>query len=258
MNNEQYQNLMWHLLYVESLLENVSDATSSEGHCECPICKSKFHVYLPAGNGFWSNAVGIGLRPNAMCPNCSSRERHRALWLLMQKLNWHKQGMRVLHFAPEPIFYQLFSSFKDIDYWPVDLNPEMPGIRKVVDITDIPFEDNSFDLIICNHVLEHIPDDGKAGRELYRVLKIGGIAFLNVPMFDIPQTFENPEINTPELRLKYYGQADHVRAYGLDYPQRLGAAGFSVQLFTMENTGEKTLRRYGLDKNEKIFLCRKE
>ncbi|MBR4642193.1 MAG: class I SAM-dependent methyltransferase [Selenomonadaceae bacterium] len=157
MDNEQYRNLMWHLLYVESLMENGSDATSSEA-CECPICKSKLRAYLPAG---------VNPRPNAMCPNCSSRERHRALWLLMQKLNWHKQGMRVLHFAPEPIFYQLFSSFKDTDYWPVDLNPEMPGIRKVVDITDIPFEDNSFDLIMCTHVLEHIPDDRKAMRELY-------------------------------------------------------------------------------------------
>ena len=250
MDNEQYRNLMWHLLYVESLLENVSDATSSEGYCECPLCKAKFPAYLPAG---------VNPRPNAQCPNCYSLKRHRALWLLMQKLNWHKENMRVLHFAPEPIFYQLFSSFENIDYWSVDLNPDMFGVRKAVDITNITFEDNSFDLIICNHVLEHIPDDRKAISELYRVLKPKtGIAFLNVPLFDIPATLENPEYNTPELRLKYYGQEDHVRAYGQDYPQRLDAAGFSVQLFTMEGTDEKVLRRYGLDRNEKIFLCRKE
>ena len=248
MDNEQYRNLIWHLLYTESLMENLGESIIAE-NCKCPICKSKFQAYFPAGET---------LRPNALCPKCYSLERHRALWLLMQQLNWHKENMRVLHFAPEPIFYQLFTSFKDIDYWPVDLNPNMFGVRKAVDITNITFDDNSFDLIICNHVLEHIPDDRKSMRELYRVLKKGGLAFLNVPLFNIPTTLEKPEINTPELRLKYYGQADHVRAYGFDYPQRLGAAGFNVQLFTMEDTDEKTLRRYGLDKNEKIFLCRKE
>ena len=134
----------------------------------------------------------------------------------------------------------------------------MYGVRKAVDITNITFDDNSFDLIMCTHVLEHIPDDRKAMRELYRVLKKGGLAFLNVPLFNRAKTLENPEYNTPELRLKYYGQADHVRAYGQDYPQRLSAAGFNIQRITFENVDEKTVRRYGLDRNEKIFLCRKE
>lgn len=167
--------------------------------------------------------------------------------------------MRVLHFAPEPIFYQLFSSLKDIDYWPVDLDPKRYGgmVKKAVDITNITFDDDSFDLIMCTHVLEHILDDRKAMNELYRVLKPKtGIGLLNVPVFNIPATFENPEINTPELRLKYYGQEDHVRKYGLDYPQRLSAAGFSVRLFTLND--EKFLKRYGLNRDEKIFLCRKE
>ena len=248
MNNAQYRNLIGHLLYVESLLENIGDTTAPKG-CKCPICKSKFHAYLPFGES---------PRPNAMCPNCKSLERHRALWLLMHKIDWHKPEMRILHFAPEPVFYQLFASFDDIDYWPVDLNPRFYGIRKTVDITDIPFDDNNFDLIMCTHVLEHIPDDRKAMGELYRVLKVGGLAFLNVPTFNIPTTFESPEINTPELRSKYYGQFDHVRAYGLDYPERLRAIGFSVQVFTIEDTDEIILKLYGLDRNEKIFLCGKE
>lgn len=182
------------------------------------------------------------------------------MWLLMQQLNWHRAGMKVLHFAPEIIFWQLFSSFKDIDYWPVDLDPSRYGgmVRKQVDITAIPFDDDSFDLIMCSHVLEHIPDDRKAMSELYRVLKLGGMAFLNVPMFNIPATFEKPEYNTPELRSKYYGQRDHVRKYGLDYPQRLHDAGFTVRLLTMNGMGEKLLKRYGLRGTEKIFLCRKE
>lgn len=251
MNNEQYRNLMWHLTYVESLLENVADTDASGGgYCECPVCHAKIRVFLP---------FGVNPRPNAKCPNCNSLERHRALWLLLQQLDWHRKGMRVLHFAPERIFWQLFSSLKDIDYWPVDLNPNVIGVRKAVDITEIPFDDDSFDLIMCTHVLEHIPDDRKAISELYRVLKPKtGIAFLNVPIFNIPATFENPEYNTPELRLKYFGQADHVRAYGFDYPQRLQNAGFNVQLFTMDGVDEKVLRRHGIPKDEKIFLCRKE
>ena len=250
MNSEQYRNLMWHLLYTESLLESFADENISEG-CECPVCRTKLRVFLPFGEN---------PRPNAQCPNCKSLERHRALWLLMQQLDWYHKGMRVLHFAPESIFYRLLSSFKDIDYWPVDLDPSRYNgmVRKAVDITSIPFNDNSFDLIMCAHVLEHIPDEKKAISELYRVLNVGGFAFLNVPVFNIPKTFENPEINTPELRSKYYGQFDHVRAYGLDYPQRLGVAGFSVILFEMDGFDEKTLKRYGLERREKIFLCRKE
>lgn len=251
MDNGQYRSLMYHLLYVESLMENVANATDG-GVCECPICNAKFPAYLPYGEI---------LRKNAMCPNCKSLERHRALWLLMQQMNWHKKGMRILHFAPEGIFHRVFSSLKDVDYWPVDLEPDRYKgmVRKAVDITEIPFEDDSFDLIMCNHVLEHIPDEKKALRELYRVLKPKtGIAFLNVPMFNTSTTLENPEYNTPELRFKYYGQHDHVRAYGLDYPQRLGEIGFSVQLFTFTDTDEKTLKQYGLDIKEKIFLCRKD
>ena len=175
----------------------------------------------------------------------------------MQSLNLNFEGMRILHFAPEPIFHKLFSSFKDIDYWPVDLNPKMRGVRKAVDITNIPFDDNSFDLIMCTHVLEHIPDDKKAMSELYRVLKPQtGIAFLNVPVFNIPVTFENPEYNTPELRLKYFGQEDHVRKYGKDYIDRLRAIGFIVENF--KDLDEKDLKRYSISKNDKMYWCRKD
>ena len=180
----------------------------------------------------------------------------------MEKLDWHRAGMRVLHFAPELVFYDLFSSFKDIDYWSVDLNPNRykGKVRKKVDITNIPFEDNSFDLIMCTHVLEHIPEDKKAMSELYRVLKPKtGIALLNVPIYkNKAVTLENPEYNTPELRSKYYGQYDHVRAYGLDYPQRLQNAGFTVYQFKLDDISQEDSKRYGINKNEKFFWSRKE
>ena len=177
----------------------------------------------------------------------------------MQKLDWHHDGMRVLHFAPEATFHRLFSSFKDIEYWPVDLEPQNyhGRVRKKVDITDITFDDNFFDLIMCTHVLEHIPDDKKAMSELYRVLKPGGLALLNVPMRNTPATLENPEYNTPELRLKYYGQDDHVRFYGLDYVDRLSSVGFHVHQFMLEDMDEKTLKKYGLKNDEKTFWCEK-
>ena len=178
----------------------------------------------------------------------------------MDKVNWYRQGMSVLHFAPERIFRRLFSAFEDIDYWAVDLDPNRYAkIRRTVDITDIPFDDNSFDLIMCMHVLEHVPDDRKALRELHRVLKPKtGIAFLNVPISK--QALENPEYNTPELRLKYYGHKDHVRRYSYDsYLQRLIEAGFTdIQVFSSEGTKEEIIKRYGLRKDGKTFLCRKE
>ena len=183
------------------------------------------------------------------------------MWFLVEKLDWHRARMRVLHFAPESIFYNLFSSFKDIDYWPVDLNPNIykGKVRKKVDITDISFVDNSFDLIMCTHVLEHVPDDKKAMSELYRVLKPKtGIAFINVPIYNKPVTLENPEYNTPELRFKYYGKSDHVRAYGLDYPQRLRAVGFTVLQFKLDDISQEDSKRYGVNKKGKYFWCQKE
>lgn len=127
MNNEQYRNLMWHLTYVESLLENVADANAFKGYCECPLCKSTFPAFFPGPTL---------LKPNLICPNCNSYPRHRALALFMQQMDWHRKGMRILHFAPEPGFYKLFSSFKDIDYWSVDLDPARYNgrVRKQVDI----------------------------------------------------------------------------------------------------------------------------
>lgn len=240
MEIQPYQNIL-------RIADYLNNHNMGSGVCECPLCKATFPAFIKTP-------------PNYTCPNCKSRERHRELGLVMDKVNWYHKGMRVLHFAPEQVFHKLFSSFADIDYWSVDLNPNSykGKIRKAVDITNISFDDNSFDLIMCMHVLEHIPDDRKAMSELYRVLKPNGIAFLNVPLFQ--KFLENPEYNTPELRAKYYGQFDHVRAYNFDvYSQRLIDSGFvDIKVFTAEGTNEEILERYGLRKHGKTFLCRKE
>ena len=180
--------------------------------------------------------------------------------LILNSLRIMRRGMKILHFAPEPIFYQRFSSIPNVDYWSVDLNPKAFGVRKVVDITNIPFDDNTFDLIMATHVLEHIPDDKKAMSELYRVLKPAvGVALLTVPIKDsLFTTLENPEYNTPELRTKYYGQSDHVRYYGLDYPDRLRAAKFSVDEITLDRIlNDDDFKKFGMFKGEKFHVCRK-
>ncbi|MNI39447.1 hypothetical protein D3C73_936290 [compost metagenome] len=171
----------------------------------------------------------------------------------------YSDGLSLLHFAPEKVFNDFFTKNIKIDYYPVDLNPNYPGIRDVVDITQIPYEDNKFDIIICNHVIEHIPNERQALNEMWRVLKPTGAAFINAPVFDqLEFTIEKDEYNTPELRKKYYGQDDHVRKYGRDYKARLEKQGFKVEkiLFNLEFNDE-LLKMNGLIKNEPIFKCTK-
>lgn len=249
-DEETYRILISDFKSFEKNLEKIVVKVHGGG-MECPVCGAKFPVYM---------SFGVNPRKNALCPNCGALERHRALYLLIKQLDYYKPNMRILHFAPEKIFYDIFSSLENVEYWPVDLNPEQPFSKKVVDITDIPFEDNYFDLIMCNHVLEHIPDDKKAMSELYRVLKSeSGMALLNVPIYSqLAKTFENPEYNTPELRLKYFGQEDHVRKYGPDYIDRLRAVGFFVEEITGNRLCDQNdFKKYGLPVNIKLYLCKK-
>ncbi len=216
----------------------------------CPVCGKALRIYWP---------YGVMLRPGAQCPHCRCLERHRTLYMYFENHDlFTKENMTLLHFAPEKAFLDQFSAKKNIDYWPVDINPDMPGIRRTADITDIPFEDESMDVIICNHVMEHIPDEHKALSEMYRVLKKGGVAVINVPLDESRgQTFENPEYNTPELRLKYFGQHDHVRIYGRDYAERLGKV-FKVEIAKPnEKLTEKQLSDCGVWSGDTLYLCRK-
>jgi len=151
------------------------------------------------------------------------------LWVILQQLKTAgklEMGGKMLHFAPEPCLSNKF--MKDFDYLSADLDPRFAMVA--MDITDIKFPENTFDVIICNHVLEHIPDDGKALSELYRVLKKGGWASLQVPMKG-ETTYEDATITTPEAREKAFGQDDHVRYYGSDFYMRLEAADFSTHIY---------------------------
>lgn len=250
------KDIMQEVIKIESMVRDIYDAVvEREDKRVCPICNNVLRLYLPFGATY--------LRRQAMCPVCHSVERHRELWLYIQDnkdLFFKKpKENRLLHFAPELGLWNKFSTMECVDYYPVDINPKYYGICKAVDITDITYEDNYFDVIICNHVLEHITDDRKAIKELHRVLNSSGIAILNVPIKkSLSMTLEKAEYNTPELREKYYGQADHVRFYGNDYIQRLEESGFCVNVIhPNEDRNDKEIRKYGLTRNGEIYVCEK-
>lgn len=226
----------------------------------CPICSSSFKMFAP---------YGIIKRENAKCHNCRSLERHRLLFLYINEKfnllnNNSKEKIRLLHFAPEKIFYDIFSTNKGIEYTACDLSPEnfnYNGKIEItkVDITQIPFEDNFFDFIICSHVLEHIPDDRLAMSELYRVLAKNGNSILHVPIdYNRDETYEDHNITSPKDRLNAFGQNDHVRIYGKDYKTRLKNSGFIVNEVDYISTMDKVdVFKYGLLTKELIYHCRK-
>ncbi|MEQ8473678.1 MAG: class I SAM-dependent methyltransferase [Marinoscillum sp.] len=213
---------------------------------ECPVCESTFRKFLPYGRKS---------RENALCPNCLALERHRLIWLyLREKTDFFTTNRKMLHIAPELCFMDRFEALENLDYITGDI--ESPLAKVKMDIHDIPFDENSFDVIFCNHVLEHVDDDIRAMQEMRRVLKPGGWAILQVPFF-YPlkkETYEDKSITSPGEREKAFGQDDHVRMYGEDYGKRLASSGFHVieEKLVMELSPDQ-LERYALPKEEIIF-----
>ena len=204
-----------------------------------PIDGSSYRKFLPYG---YQN-----LRQNALCPGTLSLERHRLLWLYLdRKTSFLTDSIRVLHVAPEQVFYKKFKSFSHWDYTTTDLHSPLADVK--ADICALPFEDNSYDLILCNHVLEHIPNDLKAMKELYRVLKPRGTAILQVPLEeDRENTFEDDSITDQQERTRIFGQYDHVRVYGHDYYNRLQKAGFkATPVDYIKEVTEGDIKRFAL------------
>ncbi len=228
----------------------------------CPVCKSRFEIF--ASHGLVKGALK---RENAKCVNCGSLERHRLLFLyLSNKTNLFddKSKLRLLHFAPEKFFYEIFSQKQNIEYIPCDLFPERYVYKgkvpvQKIDISEIPFEENYFDVVLCNHVLEHIPDDIHAMTELYRVMKKGAWGIFHVPIdYNREKTYEDFAITTPEEREKAFGQDDHVRWYGKDYIERLKSVGFKVIEDDYVNSfSSDELYKLGLMSKHIIYYCEK-
>jgi len=186
---------------------------------ECPICGGHFRKFLPYGYG--------KAMDNRLCPKCLSLERHRLLWLyLKEKTGFFTDHLKVLHFAPEQPFLKRFRALKNLDYTTADLDSPIADLH--LDVTNIDLPDEQYDVVICNHVLEHVSDAGKAFSEIKRILKPGGWAVLMVPINPDVDTWEDPTITDPEERKRCFGQYDHVRQFGRDYAHVLERAGFDV------------------------------
>lgn len=215
-----------------------------------PIDGKSYRKFLPYGYG--------KQRENALSPGTLSLERHRQMWLYLQnETDFFTKNYKVLHIAPEQEFLRKFKKMKNLDYTSADLFSPIVDIK--ADILDLPFADESFDVIFCNHVLEHIEDDRKAMSELYRVMKKGGWGILQVPMKNsLEKTYEDFTITDPKERQKHFGQYDHVRWYGMDYFDRLKSVGFDAEAnFYSQKFSDADIKKFGLNRNEILPIVRK-
>jgi len=215
-----------------------------------PIDGKSFRNFLPYG---YENP-----RENVLSPSTLSLERHRLLWLYLQnETDFFTRRLRLLHFAPEQAFYKRFKKLDNLDYTTTDLNSPLADVK--ADICNLPFDDSTFDVILCNHVLEHIPDDTKAIQELYRIMKPGGWGIFQIPQdLSRAKTFEDDSITDKKERARIFGQYDHVRIYGRDYFEKLRNAGFTVQEVDYTSILPKeAIEKYRLAQGEIIPLVRK-
>ncbi len=240
------------LISLSLVFQKLSPILYAGNKYEDPINGKTYRKFLPYGYSAVAN------RKNVLSPGTMSLERHRLMWLyLKNKTNFFTQNLKVLHIAPEQCFYKLFKAMKNLDYTTGDYNSPIADIH--FDLHNAPFEDNSFDVVFCNHVLEHVEDAHQCMTELYRIMRPGGWGIFQVPI-DINRqvTYEDKSIVTPEDRELHYWQKDHLRLFGLDYGAKLRAAGFDV----VEDDYAKTLSveeadRYRISRDEVIYLCKK-
>jgi len=236
----------------------------------CPYCEHSFRKMLTDGEQLpvieKYQIIGSGYRENCTCPRCYAKDRDRLIHLYLEKKTTiFTQAHRVLHIAPEAWLKELFQSLDNIHYTNGVKDAESMGYyydrrTRDIDITDLEMKDDFYDMIVCNHVLEHIPDDIKAMKEIYRVLKPGGWAILQVPYSEVlNHTFEDETIVTKVDRTKFFGQFDHVRIYGKDYVDRLEFVGFKVEKFNPinEEWGKEYIEKYALNPKENLFIAHK-
>ncbi len=222
------RKLNWKRMYYQEILLG-----KTEEEVYCPIAQKKFKTF-----------------PNGITITNGARCRHRLFWLYLERETDILTGnYKVLHSAPQYGIWQRLKTYKNIDYVPADKFMDgydyYEGVENV-DLLDIAYNENHFDYVICNRVLEHIEDDITAMKEMFRVLKPGGTALLSVPIdFKLEKTHES--YTSREDRIKYYGQWDHVRMYAGDIKERLESVGFEVEMNRYsDNFSEEDMKKYGL------------
>ena len=217
---------------------------------ECPIDGRTYRKFLPYGR--------LQSRPNALCPSSLSLERHRLMWLFLKnKTNFFTDNIKLLHIAPELCFMKIFEEMKNVEYITGDI--ESPLAKVKMDVHQIPFDDNSLDVVFCNHVMEHLDHDIKAMSEINRVLKPGGWAIIQSPVYlYLEKTLEDPSVTNPLEKERLFGQNDHMRKYGKDYGDRLRRGGFKVTEDNyLDELAEEVRTRYALPDEEIIYFCEK-
>ena len=217
---------------------------------QCPIDGKTYRKFLPYGR--------LHPRPNALCPSSLSLERHRLIWLYLQdKTNFFSAKLKVLHIAPELCFIKKFKALPNLEYTTADLDSPLADVK--LDVHQIPYSENTFDVVFCNHVMEHVDHDIEAMKEILRILKPGGWAIIQSPVYpELPHTLEDPSIIAPAEREKIYGQNDHQRKYGRDYGDRLRKAGFQVtEDHYVQQLETWKVNQYALPLDEIIYFCKK-
>ncbi|MFM8241664.1 MAG: class I SAM-dependent methyltransferase [Crocinitomicaceae bacterium] len=219
----------------------------------CPVCERSFSKFLSYGSN-------VAHRENVLCPYDLTLERHRLMWLYLKKESdfFTAECLKVLHIAPEQCFLPLFKKQSNLAYLTGDLESPIADIH--FDLHEIPLEDNRFDVVFCNHVMEHVKDPIQCMKEIYRVMNNGGWAIMQVPQdFNRTETYEDASITSPEDREKHFWQKDHVRLFGKDYPQWLEKAGFKVTEFNLNNHfSNEEIERYRLMKGEVLYIAHKK
>jgi SAM-dependent methyltransferase len=220
---------------------------------ECPVCERSFSKFLSYGSD-------TAHRENVLCPYDLTLERHRLMWLFLRDQSnfFSAEKLEVLHIAPEQCFHARFKAQKNLNYLTGDLVSPIADIH--FDLHHIPLEDNRFDVVFCNHVLEHVDDVNQCISELYRVMKPGGWGIMQVPQdFDRQVTYEDPTITSPKDREIHFWQKDHVRLFGMDYPQWLVRSGFIVTEFDpRKEYGDEKVARYRLHEKEILYIVHKK
>lgn len=231
---------------------------------KCYICGNTFNEFIKYHGGT-KNIPDFRLKLNLVdsdrdnfgCPYCPAYDRERHLFMFFDKMNFWNQlaDFQILHFAPEKNLSKKIDLIKPFNYVKADFNPKDSSIRRI-DATDIPYQNNTFDLVICNHVLEHIPDYLKAIEEIYRVLKPKGIAVLQTPYSKIlSKNFEDQNINTDSLRYFFYGEKDHYRIFSEQhFLKDIKNVGFELDIIPHEKYfDQKTSFYYGVSCNEDLI-----
>lgn len=219
------------------------------GRYKCPCCGWRVRGFM--GRSGWSLKNTDGY-----CPRCNAKARHRRLWLYLQNsTDFFTNTQSVLDVGPAPGFARALSGHDDFHYVTVGIDTDTPHLSVIGDVRALPFADGTFQIVLCQHVLEHVDDDRRSLAEIRRVTNNGGWAIISVPILLDKTTHEDPSITDPRQREKFFGEAGHVRMYGYDLAERLEAAGFAWSLQNAEDIPSDECARYGLRRDEQLFIC---